>query len=95
MCYNESYETEILNMSKRICYQKSEPVTLVLPSGKIDLNKIDQLALLISNLMNRELDVILVSSGAMGFELDILKMDKRPAEVARQQAVSSVGQVAP
>ena len=42
--------------------------------------------------MNRELDVILVSSGAMGFGLDILKMDKRPAEVARQQAVSSVGQ---
>lgn len=68
--------------------------SLVLPSGKIDLNKIDQLAFVISNLMNRELDVILVSSGAMGFGLDILKMDKRPAEVARQQAVSSVGQVA-
>ncbi len=44
--------------------------------------------------MNRGMEVILVSSGAMGFGLDILKMDKRPQEISQQQAVSSVGQVA-
>ncbi|EHJ52300.1 glutamate 5-kinase [Streptococcus macacae] len=68
--------------------------SLVLPNGKINLDKLDQLAFVISSLMNKGLDVILVSSGAMGFGLDVLKMAKRPAEVARQQAVSSVGQVA-
>ena len=37
---------------------------------------------------------MLVSSGAMGFGLNVLNMEKRPAEMAQQQAVSSVGQVA-
>ncbi|EFQ56219.1 glutamate 5-kinase [Streptococcus downei F0415] len=68
--------------------------SLVLPNGKINLNKIDQLAFVISDLMNQGKEVILVSSGAMGFGLNVLGMDKRPAEIARQQAVSSVGQVA-
>lgn len=63
-------------------------------SGKINLSKIDHLAFVISSLMNKGMEVILVSSGAMGFGLDILKMDKRPQEISQQQAVSSVGQVA-
>ncbi|HEQ4428940.1 TPA: glutamate 5-kinase [Streptococcus pyogenes] len=68
--------------------------SLVLPTGKINLEKIDQLAFVISSLMNKDKEVILVSSGAMGFGLDILKMEKRPTNLANQQAVSSVGQVA-
>lgn len=68
--------------------------SLVLPTGKINLEKIDQLAFVISSLMNKGKEVILVSSGAMGFGLDILKMEKRPTDLAKQQAVSSVGQVA-
>ncbi|BAM61680.1 glutamate 5-kinase [Streptococcus dysgalactiae subsp. equisimilis RE378] len=68
--------------------------SLVLPAGKINLEKIDQLAFVISSLMNKGKEVILVSSGAMGFGLDILKMEKRPTNLAKQQAVSSVGQVA-
>ncbi|WP_373822907.1 glutamate 5-kinase [Streptococcus ferus] len=67
--------------------------TLVLPNGKINLATLDSLAFVISNLMNQGLDVILVSSGAMGFGLNVLNLDKRPGEIARQQAVSSVGQV--
>ncbi|MDT2731446.1 glutamate 5-kinase [Streptococcus parauberis] len=68
--------------------------SLVQSSGKINLKKIDQLAFVISSLVNKGKEVILVSSGAMGFGLDILKMDKRPSDLAQQQAVSSVGQVA-
>ncbi|EHJ57437.1 glutamate 5-kinase [Streptococcus urinalis] len=68
--------------------------SLVLPNGKINLEKIDQLAFVISSLMNKEKEVVLVSSGAMGFGLDLLGIDKRPGELASQQAVSSVGQVA-
>ena len=37
---------------------------------------------------------MLVSSGAMGFGLNVLNMEKRPVEMAQQQAVSSVGQMA-
>lgn len=68
--------------------------SLVLPNGKINLSKIDQLAFVISSLMNTGKEVILVSSGAMGFGLDLLGLKKRPAEISQQQAVSSVGQVA-
>lgn len=68
--------------------------SLVLPSGKINLEKIDQLAFVIASLMNKGTEVILVSSGAMGFGLDVLGLTKRPSEMAEQQAVSSVGQVA-
>ncbi|MFZ2483628.1 MAG: glutamate 5-kinase [Streptococcus parauberis] len=68
--------------------------SLVQSSGKINLEKIDQLAFVISSLVNKGKEVILVSSGAMGFGLDILKMDKRPSDLAQLQAVSSVGQVA-
>lgn len=68
--------------------------SLVMPNGKINLEKLDQLAFVISSLMNKGKDVILVSSGAMGFGLNVLNMDKRPTVIARQQAVSSVGQVA-
>jgi glutamate 5-kinase len=52
------------------------------------------MAFVISSLINQGLEVILVSSGAMGFGLNVLNLDKRPSEVARQQAISSVGQVA-
>ncbi|MGT2959104.1 glutamate 5-kinase [Streptococcus bovimastitidis] len=68
--------------------------SLVQTNGKINLEKIDQLAFVIASLMNNGKEVVLVSSGAMGFGLDILKMDKRPSDLAKQQAVSSVGQVA-
>ncbi|MGT2960714.1 glutamate 5-kinase [Streptococcus caballi] len=68
--------------------------SLVLPNGKINLAKIDQLAFVISSLMNKGLEVTLVSSGAMGFGLNMLDLAKRPKELAQQQAVSSVGQVA-
>ena len=44
--------------------------SLVMPNGKINLEKLDQLAFVISSLMNKGKDVILVSSGAMGFGLD-------------------------
>lgn len=68
--------------------------SLVLPTGQINLQKIDHLAFVISSLVNRGLEVVLVSSGAMGFGLNVLGLDKRPSELDRQQAVSSVGQVA-
>ena len=68
--------------------------SLVLLNGKINLAKIDQLAFVISSLVSKGKEIVLVSSGAMGFGLNVLNMEKRPVEMAQQQAVSSVGQVA-
>ncbi|GAY70050.1 gamma-glutamyl kinase [Streptococcus canis] len=93
LCYNLGMMKRQFENVRRIVI-KIGTSSLVLPTGKINLEKIDQLAFVISSLMNKGKEVILVSSGAMGFGLDILKMKKRPINLAKQQAVSSVGQVA-
>ena len=46
--------------------------SLVLPNGKINLAKIDQLAFVISSLVSKDKEIVLVSSGAMGFGLNVL-----------------------
>ena len=50
--------------------------SLVLPNGKINLAKIDQLAFVISSLVSKGKEIVLVSSGAMGFGLNVLNMEK-------------------
>ena len=54
----------------------------MLPNGKINLAKIDQLAFVISSLVSKGKEIVLVSSGAMGFGLNVLNMEKRPVEMA-------------
>lgn len=49
--------------------------SLVLPNGKINLAKIDQLAFVISSLVSKGKEIVLVSSGAMGFGLNVLNME--------------------
>lgn len=49
--------------------------SLVLPNGKINLAKIDQLAFVISSLVGKGKEIVLVSSGAMGFGLNVLNME--------------------
>lgn len=49
--------------------------SLVLPNGKINLAKIDQLAFVISSLVSKDKEIVLVSSGAMGFGLNVLNME--------------------
>lgn len=93
LCYNFLMMKRQFENVKRIVI-KIGTSSLVQTNGKINLEKIDQLAFVIASLMNNGKEVVLVSSGAMGFGLDILKMDKRPSDLAKQQAVSSVGQVA-
>ena len=67
--------------------------SLILPNGKINLSAIDELAFVLSDLNNRGYQVILVTSGAVGVGLNVLKMDKRPSDIAQQQALASIGQV--
>ncbi|MCI1926245.1 MAG: glutamate 5-kinase [[Lactobacillus] timonensis] len=67
--------------------------TLVQKNGQVNLPVIDNLALTLSALNNRGLEVILVSSGAMGVGLESLGLKQRPKAIAEQQALSSVGQL--
>ena len=68
--------------------------SLVLPNGKINLRTIDQLSFVLATLNNQGYQLILVSSGAIGVGLASLGLKDRPAEIAQQQALASIGQAA-
>lgn len=66
--------------------------SLILPNGKTNLHTIDSLAFVLSSLNHQGFEIILVSSGAIGAGLATLGLTKRPAEIAKQQALASIGQ---
>lgn len=66
--------------------------TIVLPNNKLNLRTISRLAFVLTDLSNKGIEVVLVSSGAMGVGLGILNLDSRPAEIPEQQAISAIGQ---
>ena len=83
---------EKLKTAKRIVI-KIGTSSLILANGQINLKNMDDLAFTLSSLRNEGYDIILVTSGAIGVGLNVLGMDKRPAESAQQQALASIGQV--
>lgn len=60
--------------------------------GRLDAAFIATIAAQIADLRRRGLRVALVSSGAIGCGLRELKLDKRPTDLGRLQAVAAVGQ---
>ena len=66
--------------------------SLIYPSGKANIRFIDHLARQISDLRNRNLEIILVSSGAIGVGLPVLGFDKKPDYIPYKQAIAAVGQ---
>ena len=66
--------------------------SLIHPTGKINLDGIDQLAFVLTDLRNQGKEIILVSSGAIGVGMDKLHIPERPQEIPVQQAVAAVGQ---
>lgn len=81
-----------VNFAKRIVV-KVGTSTLTYDNGKMNLNNIERLARSISDLMNRGMEVILVSSGAIGVGIGYLNLDKRPDTTREKQAIAAVGQV--
>lgn len=63
-------------------------------NGIINLKKIDELAWELANLKNNDMDVVLVSSGAIAAGAKKLNLDYRPRDTIGKQATSAVGQVA-
>lgn len=66
--------------------------SLIYPDGQLNLKTMDELAFTLSAVQNRGLDVVLVTSGAIGVGLDQIHLTKRPVEIARQQAIAAIGQ---
>lgn len=77
--------------SKRIVV-KVGTSTLTYANGKVNLNHIDRLAMVLSDLHNRGKEIILVSSGAIGVAVGKLGLETRPRDIKSKQAAAAVGQ---
>lgn len=60
--------------------------------GGLDANRIDGIACQVEAVMAEGIDVILVTSGAIGAGMRLLNMKKRPTDLASLQAAAAIGQ---
>lgn len=81
----------IVKESKRIVV-KVGTSTLTYDNGKINLKRIDKLAMVLADLRNQGKEVVLVSSGAIGVGCSKLNLVERPNTIREKQAVAAVGQ---
>ncbi|MEG0409698.1 MAG: glutamate 5-kinase [Erysipelotrichaceae bacterium] len=66
--------------------------TITHKNGGLNLQKIDKLAMVLSDIKNSGKEVVLVSSGAVSAGVAKLKMKERPSLMKEKQAAASVGQ---
>lgn len=82
---------DALQQSKRIVV-KIGTSTLTYDTGRLNLQRIEQLVRQIADLINRGKEVILVSSGAVGAGLPVLGLTEKPKDISTKQAAAAVGQ---
>lgn len=80
-----------IQKSKRIVV-KVGTSTLTYATGKTNLQIMDRLARVLSDLQNQGREIVLVSSGAIGMAVGKLGLSEKPKEIAKKQAVAAVGQ---
>ncbi len=66
--------------------------TLAHSTGRINIRHVESLCKVISDLKNSGIEVILVSSGAIGMGVGKLNLSRRPDDMATKQAAAAVGQ---
>lgn len=66
--------------------------TLTYENGKPNLRRIEQLCRVVSDLRNRDIEVIIVSSGAVAVGVNRLRLSSRPSDTKGKQAAAAVGQ---
>ena len=66
--------------------------TLTHDTGKLNLRRMDHLVRVLSDVRNRGIEVILVSSGAIGVGVGKLKLPSKPHDIGGRQACAAVGQ---
>jgi len=65
---------------------------VITAKNSLNLEVIDSISRQINTLMDKGIEVILVSSGAMAAGLRKMEMERRPDEIPKRQAISAIGQ---
>lgn len=66
--------------------------TLTHDTGKLNLRRMDHLCRVLADLRNRGIEIVLVSSGAIGVGVGKLKLPAKPHDIGGRQACAAVGQ---
>ena len=66
--------------------------TLTHDTGRLNLRRMDHLTRVLADLRNRGIEIILVSSGAIGVGVGKLKLPAKPHDIGGRQACAAVGQ---
>nr|AGS53428.1 glutamate 5-kinase [uncultured bacterium contig00025] len=80
-----------LSRYKRVVV-KIGTTSLTYPNGRLNLQRIEKLCLVLSDLCNQGREILLVSSGAIAVGAERLGMNERPRDLMGKQAASAVGQ---
>ncbi len=88
---NNLIRSELKNTVRRLVI-KVGTSSLTHNTGLINIEKIEKLVRQITNISHMDIEVILVSSGAIGAGMGILKVDKSTATLPEKQALAAVGQ---
>lgn len=83
---------EHLQRKKRVVIKVGTSSLVHKETGYINLVKLEKLVRVISDIRNRGIDVVLVSSGAISVGRKALGIQGRPSSVAQKQACAAVGQ---
>ncbi len=78
-------------MSKSIVF-KVGTSTLTHKTGKLNINRMETLVSVLSDLANAGHRIVLVTSGAIGVGVGKLGLNERPKDIAGKQAAATVGQ---
>ena len=66
--------------------------TLAHKSGLLNIRRVEELCKVMSDLKNAGIEVILVSSGAIGMGAGKLSLSEKPSDIPTKQAAAAVGQ---
>ncbi|MCP1102275.1 glutamate 5-kinase [Aequitasia blattaphilus] len=83
---------ESLKDKKKIVIKVGTSTITHKETGNIDLDKLEKFVRILTNLINKGKEVIVVSSGAIGIGRNILGLKERPKDKAIRQACAAVGQ---
>lgn len=85
-------DRDFLKDKKRIVVKIGTSSVTHEETGDINLLKLDKLAQVLTDIQNRNKDVVLVSSGAIGAGRTALGLTTKPTELSLKQACAAVGQ---
>ena len=85
-------EREQLKEKKRVVIKVGTSSLVHKETGYLNLAKLEKLVRVLTDIKNRGIDVVLVSSGAIGVGRKVLGIQGKPSGVAQKQACAAVGQ---